>query len=530
VGRIKLFFLFTIFILIFSHSSYAQEEQIIRGSVKTHDGIVLDNASVIIEELESSSYVTHTFTNKEGMFEKTVSLDSNTVYVATAQFLGFINKSITFSITDLTNTLFEFKLESNPTSLSEVIIKSERPIIVKKDTIIFNAKSFSDGTEVVVEDLLKKIPGLNVDDEGTIKIGDQEVEKVMVDGDDFFEKGYKVLTKNLPASPIDKVELLQNFSNNKLLKNIEESNKVALNLTLNEDAKRQWFGNFDIAYDVLINQRYDARINLLNFGKKNKYYFFTNLNNVGYDATGDIDNLIRPSQLGDPGNIGNGIETNTFVKFSNSLPNFKRDRFNFNNAELVSLNAIFNPNERLKIKTIGFLNWDERDFFRNSQNSFITNNTDFINTEDYKTTQDLLDVFGKLDIVYDISKKQTIESITRYSNRNENNQANRIFNNVINLEEIDGESSRFDHKTTYSNRFKERKAFLLTGRYIYENSPQLYTNNQFLFQDIFPENLNADEVSQNSNQSLDKVLSYLLARMEHSRQHLKAFKIKQITL
>ena len=61
--------------------------------------------------------------------------------------------------------------------------------------------AFAQGNEQVVEDILKKIPGLNIDANGTIKVGNQEVEKVMIEGDDFFEKGYKILTKNMPAHP-----------------------------------------------------------------------------------------------------------------------------------------------------------------------------------------------------------------------------------------------------------------------------------------------------------------------------------------
>ena len=152
-------------------------------------------------------------------------------------------------------------------------MQSRRPITIKKDTIVFDAKSFLQGNELVVEDLLKKIPGLNVLTDGTIKIGNQEVEKVMIDGDDFFEKGYKIVTKNMPVNPIDKVEVYQNYSNNKHLKGIENSEKVALNLTLKEDAKRIWFGNIFGGYGLVSENRYEFRANLMNFGKKSKHYF-----------------------------------------------------------------------------------------------------------------------------------------------------------------------------------------------------------------------------------------------------------------
>src|SRR5699024_7264225 len=98
------------------------------------------------------------------------------------------------------------------------------------------------GTEETVEDVLRKIPGLRIDEEGTIKVGNREVEKVMVEDDDFFGHGYKILTKNMPAHPIKQVDILKHYSANELLKGIEDSDKVALNLKLKDDSKRIWFG------------------------------------------------------------------------------------------------------------------------------------------------------------------------------------------------------------------------------------------------------------------------------------------------
>lgn len=86
-----------------------------------------------------------------------------------------------------------------------------------------------------------------------------------------FGKGYKILTKNMPVNPIDKIELLQKYSNNKHLKGIENSNKVALNLTLKEDFKRRWFGNVQAGHNIGALGRYEARSNLINFGNKSKY-------------------------------------------------------------------------------------------------------------------------------------------------------------------------------------------------------------------------------------------------------------------
>src|SRR5699024_914589 len=120
---------------------------------------------------------------------------------------------------------------------------------------------------------------------------------------DFFGKGYKILSKNMPAYPIEEVEILKHFSNNKLLKNIEESDKVALNLKLKEESKNVWFGN--VKGGIANDGFYEFKGKLMDFGKKNKYYFLTDLNTTGADATGSINNLIYSSSNYNY-DIGNG--------------------------------------------------------------------------------------------------------------------------------------------------------------------------------------------------------------------------------
>jgi hypothetical protein len=117
------------------------------------------------------------------------------------------------------------------------VITRTNPIRLKKDTIEYNAQTFSNGTEKNVEELLKKLPGITVQSDGKIKFGNREVERVMIENDDLFEKGYQTLTQNMPSKPLDKVQVLQNYSKNKLLKNVENTDRIALNLTLKDDAK-----------------------------------------------------------------------------------------------------------------------------------------------------------------------------------------------------------------------------------------------------------------------------------------------------
>jgi hypothetical protein len=481
MGRIKLI----IIVAFISINAIAQTN--INGILKDDKDEPIVSASIILKD-STGKVISYTYSNSFGSFN--LSTNKKGKFILTANSMGFEIKSIDILIEDKDIQDVIFTLTTKMNELEEVIVTSARPITIEGDKVIYDVKSFLQGNEQTVEDLLKKIPGLNIDANGTIKVGNQEIEKVMIDGDDMFEKGYKILTKNMPVNPLDKVELLQNYSNNKHLKGIENSDKVALNLTLKEDAKRVWFGNILAGYGLSSENRYEAKINLMNFGKKNKYYFLTNLNNIGFDASGDIDNLIRPSRTNEPGSVGDNQSVKNLLGIGADLPNLKKRRVNLNNAEMLSLNSIFTLSDKFKIKTLGFLNTDEVDFFRNSLQTFTVGNTTFSNAEDFVGRKTQLTGFGKIDLTYDISKTKTFEYTGKFNKTNEKNRSNLLFNNDLLNERLNANNQLFDHKVVYTNKFKENKVFLLSSRYINEKTPQNYSINQFIFSDLFTENAN----------------------------------------
>jgi len=488
---------FTIVLLILLQNICFSQTKIF-GSVKNNTN-KLYSVSVILKDSLSKSIISYTYTDENGNYELIINEYGKFNLVFTS--LGYETKTVQVKTDKFKKQVnIEVLLEDKPTNLDEVIVQAERPISIRKDTINFKTKYFINGTEQTVEDLLKKIPGLQINSEGTIKVGNQEIEKLMIDGDDLFEKGYKILSKNMPAYPIEEVEVLKNYSNNRLLKNIEESNRVALNLKLDDKSKRIWFGNIEASTGN--DNFYEVKGNLMNFGKRNKYYFLTNFNSVGFDATGDIEHLIRPLRFDEPASIGDNHSVSNALALNVGNLSFKRSRTNFNNAELVSLNAIFNPTDKLKIKTLGFFNWDKTDFFRNSIDVVDVNGTNFTNTEDYQLRNNKRIAFGKLDVTYNISKTKMLEATTKYNNGDFNDNSNLVFNGNSTVENLQHQNTLFDQKVSYTNKFRKKKVFLLTGRFIDEQTPQNYAINQFFYQDLFPENNDANNVNQKSTNQM----------------------------
>ena len=485
-------------LILFLLGNFLFAQTKIKGKVNDSLNLPIAYANVFLKPLNSSTIFEFTQTDVNGYYEvvtnKTGNLEIN--------FTAFSYSDITFQIfiENKKNIIQNANLFNDNTLIEEVDIKVELPIIIKKDTVIFDTKAFLQGNEQVVEDLLKKLPGISVSSEGVIKYGNQEIEKVMIDGDDFFERGYKLLTKNMPVQPVEKVELYEHYSNNKHLKGIENSKKIALNLKLKDEAKRHWFGNMQTGYGLFSENRYEVKSNLMNFGKKNKYYFLSNLNNVGEDATGDIDHLIHPFRSDEPSSLGDNESAKTILNLKAETPNLKPKRINFNNAEMVSLNSIFTLTPKIKLKTLVFFNSDEYDFYKNSFQSFLVGNTSFDNIEDFYGRKTKVIGFGKIDFAYDISKTKSIEYKIKFNTSEDKNKNDLIFNGNLLNEKLKSNNQLFDQKIVFTNKIKDNKVYIFSGRFINEKTPQTFSVNQFLYQDLF--SANANNVFQSSENKM----------------------------
>jgi len=479
--------------------SYSQTQ--IEGTIQDSIGNPIGYVNVLLQPFESSRILAYTATQQDGKYQLNVNKMGEMKVVFAS--LGYSKKEILINLNGQESIEVNAVLFEEEMLLENVIIEGERPISIKKDTIIFDADSFRRGSEVVVEDLLKNLPGVQVDGDGTIKVGDREIERLMVDGDDLFEKGYKVLSKNMTSDAVDKIEIYDKYSNNKLLKGIEESDRVAMNIKLKDDYNQQWFGNADVGIGGLDKLYQKNRVNLMSFGKKSKYYFLGNSNNIGEDAIGDVSQMIRPMRFNQPGSVGDGERASSLISLYTNVPQLKRERTNFNDSRLVSLNAIHNLSEDMKLRTLGFFNWDKNEFFRNTATQFLLNDKNFTNTEDFSLTKNKFLGFGKMDYTYDISDNQMLEYTGSFNSSDMNSDSNLIFNGNSTLESLQDDNQQIDQKLLYTHKLNEKEVLLLSGRYINDKSPQTYVNNQFLFVDLFEDENNIENVGQFSQNTMD---------------------------
>lgn len=511
---------FLLFFLFFK--TFVAYSQTISGVIKDKDSFV-ENASVSIENPNNGEIIAYTYTDSTGNYS--LKPPKSGIYKLTINTLGYLNVEDTIEIS-FQNIQKNYTLQKDNTKeIKEVILTNSKPITLKKDTIEFNVKSFLQGNERVVEDLLKKIPGLNIESDGTIKVGNQEVEKVMIENDDFFEKGYKITTKNMPVKPLDKIQIIENYSNNKLLKNIEKSNKVALNLTLKEGEKSKWFGSLSLASSIYPEKRYNTKTNLMNFGKKNKYFILINANNIGQDPTGGIENLTQSSATNEIGLIGDKIGLNNVLDYSASIPGISQNKTNFNNDKVISLNSIHNPAKKIKIKLVSFFNHRKNNFYREVFTEYKLSDQNFTNFESFDLNKTTKNIFFKTEAIYDINNISTLEFSGNINENIKNNSGNSFLNRINYLENTNSNNIIINQRLKHSIKLNDSTVIVSSINYIKEKLPINYSSNQYFFSELFPNNYKVNEFGQD----LINKLEYLGIK-SHYLKNYKDGKLLEISI
>ncbi|MEZ4827896.1 MAG: outer membrane beta-barrel protein [Bacteroidia bacterium] len=280
-------------LLSLSVNMYGQETtSMVSGTVLDTADAPLMAATVTLLKAEDSVLVSFSLSDKTGKFSFRKVKPGN--YILQITYIGFRQKSMPVSVQgDLPEvSLGSYKLEALDVSLGEVTIEGSRtPILIKKDTIEYNADAFQTQPNAVVEDLLKKLPGVEVQSDGTIKAQGKEVKKVYVDGKEFFGDDPKIASKNLPANAVDKVQVYDKKSDFAEFTGIDDGQREkTINLALKEDKKKGVFGNVSGGYGT--KDRYEGRANVNRFTKKLQFSGLGMLNNTNQQGFG-IDDYIN---------------------------------------------------------------------------------------------------------------------------------------------------------------------------------------------------------------------------------------------
>jgi hypothetical protein len=240
----------------------------------------LREASVSLLAGRDSSYLSFTITDGDGHFALRGVAPGR--YFLLLSFLGYRSRLVPLTLTAAAPgaDLGTLRLRATSQTLGEVVVQQERaPVSMQGDTLAFNARAFKTQPNAAVEQLLKKLPGVQVDRDGTIRAQGQTVSRVLVDGKPFFGDDPKVATRNLPANIIDQVQLFNQRSDQAAFSGIDDGQQQqTINLVTKRDKRKGWFGTEDLGLGT--DGRYRAQLGLNRFNNGRQISALGQANNV----------------------------------------------------------------------------------------------------------------------------------------------------------------------------------------------------------------------------------------------------------
>ncbi len=502
-----------ILIIVFLATSIMYSQYVIKGTVKDKDGNPLEMANVIAMNITEGSLEGYSITDAKGKYSIKISKEGD--IQLKVSYLGFDSQSKILVIS-ASETTKDFVLLPSSNDLDAVEITYEMPVTIKGDTIVYNADSFTSGKEKKLGDVLKKLPGVEVNDNGEIEVEGKAVNKVMVNGKDFFDGDTKLATKNIPADAVKKVEVLKNYNEVSQMRGLgDDSDNVAINIKLKEGKKNFWFGEVTAGVgDGGKQTRYLAHPKLFYYSPKKSVNIITDINNIGeipftfndyFKFSGGFSNMMK--------NGGIQISSNSL-----GLSFLKDNKAKELSNKFAALNFTQQVNRKLDLSGFAIFsgantemqtNTFQTNTFNDSNNNEIETNEKTVNNTLQNNNLGLL----KLSASYKANPNFQLnyDVLVKKSNLSEKNK-------ILSNSDLEGlntiSSTKKEEPISIKNNVNiyytanDKNIFSFAGQFLHEKNNPLYnsinSDQRFLLLPTVDENTNFN-LTQNKETKTDKL-------------------------
>jgi len=322
--------------------SYAQSQKV-SGVLKNSKGEVVSFASVTIKNVEKK-IVSFKTSDEKGKFSLVIPTSYNLNELQLEiNHLGFkkVNERLTSG-----KMYYEIILEEQAINLADVEVKSRPHIQRIGDTLNYNVESFAKNEDRSIGDVLKRMPGIEVGENGKVKFNGQDISNLYIDGDDLLDDKYAIGTKTIPHAMVLGVEVIQNHQPLKVLKNKVFSDQIALNLVIKDEAKLKLTGQAKVGLGL--PEQYDGELNAVLFNKKYKMLNVLKGNNIGNDLSGDFSGFNASSFLS---GMGNSRTSALLSSGTAGSPNLPKNRYYINQSGSLNANNLMNLKSGLQLKS-----------------------------------------------------------------------------------------------------------------------------------------------------------------------------------
>lgn len=326
------------------------------GVLTDTDKHPVSGAVITLKNKENTQIITFSTSDMNGQYELIITNPDS--YQLEVSHIAYESQRKSLQIDPQKYTyISNFQLIEKKNELDEVVVLGESLAMKQKgDTLAYNLKAFTTGGEKNLKDVLKRLPGIDIDPaSGKIKANGKVIDNLLIDGNKFFGENHKLATENLPAEMVAGIDLLNNYSDNLLVKDIDKSNQTALNIKVDEKYKGRPVGNVS-AFGAYAN-RYKVSTSLFRFSKASNLSFIGNLNNTNEEVMSVLDYLNLVKSVKQYAKNSNALSDYSVPK----IPDFisAKDNLSGNTTRFGALNFSYFPTERLKVEGFSILNYNK---------------------------------------------------------------------------------------------------------------------------------------------------------------------------
>ena len=487
-------------ILIFSTAIFSQKVTL-SGAVKDSLQNPMPYANVIAKPKDVSKNLKFAITDNDGFYK--LLLEKGDTINISISYLGY--KPIEYQFIALKNTKKDFVLQQSSESLDEIVI--EMPVTVRGDTTTYKTDKFTDGSERKLKNVLKKLPGVEVDKNGTVTVQGKKVTKMLVDGKKFFGGNSKLAVENIPANAVGNVEVIDNYNEVAFLKGLTDSDEMAMNIKLKEDKKRFLFGDVEVGKGN--EDFYKTSANLFYYSPKTNVNFIGNLNNVGEKTftfrdymsfSGGVNAIFSGNFNWKGGAFSQFMQSNDVLK--------SKQKFG-------ALNITKTATSKLDISGFAIFSGTETTNFKEDFNQYTT----FTEARTNKTTADNLLGIGNLNLEYTPNSKEKwyVRTQVKRTNNTIDNSLNSIVNATSNLITTDKslKATYINQNIEWHKRQNDTHTFSSVFSYVLDKNNQnaFWETENPILQGLIPTDNNQDllRILQDKNtqeQNIDVVFKH----------------------
>jgi hypothetical protein len=450
-----------IILLLLPIATYTFAQSFFKGTIHDAKGNPVTSATVSLKSTDGA-IISYTRSDQKGAFIVPASVDRNGLLLEVSS-LGYKRQSL--PVADQRKA-YNFRLEESSIDLPTVTIKNRPIVTTKGDTLNYRLSDYSSKDDRVLGDVLKKIPGIEVGENGKISYNGKSISNFYIDGDNLLDDKYNIATKSISKDAVNKVQVIENDQPVKMLRNKMKSDEVAINITIKEEAKLKLIGQVNLGAGV--PNKFDVNANGMLFNKKYKGINYVKGNNVGLDPAQDV-----ISHNGSDFLNRTGVDKPDAILSTGAagVPDLPQNRYLFNQAGLVNINNLVNLKRDVQLKTNLYYLRDQQkvNYDKYTQISLVDENVNYTESQRDISRPDQL--YGQVNLKIN-KEKSYLNNTLLLDYRPVNGAVGLVANGVSLQQTLRQKALDVSNEFNYMSTFKSGSIFSFYSYLNYYDRPE----------------------------------------------------------